>query len=68
MNAAPKSKAVTIGIGILFVSLGILIVATAENGVLSYLAALVVGGLGIDAIYSAIRGRRSLLSRIGPMP
>jgi len=24
--------------------------------------------LGIDAIYSAIRGRRSLISRIGPLP
>jgi hypothetical protein len=34
----------------------------------AYLAALCLGVLGIDAIYSAIRGRRSLISRIGPLP
>jgi hypothetical protein len=34
----------------------------------SIVAALVVGGLGIEAIISAMRGKRSLLARIGPLP
>ena len=63
-----KYRTVTIGVGILFVILGILTAATAENGALSYLAALIIGGLGIEAIYSAVKNRQSLLSRIGPLP
>ena len=63
-----KEKSVTVGVGALFVVLGTLIAVTAENGALSYLAALGVGGLGIDAIVSALQNRRSLLSRIGPLP
>lgn len=31
-------------------------------------AALLVAGLGLDALVSAIRNRPSLLSRIGPLP
>jgi hypothetical protein len=31
-------------------------------------AALVTGGLGMDALPSAARNRRSILSRIGPLP
>lgn len=34
----------------------------------SIIAAGAVGGLGIEAICCAIRGKRSLLSRIGPLP
>lgn len=33
-----------------------------------WLAALGIGGLGIDAWVSAWQGRRSLLSRVGPLP
>jgi hypothetical protein len=55
-------------IGTLFVGVGIAIAVTAENGALSYLAAAVVGGLGVEALYSAATGRTSLLSRIGPLP
>jgi hypothetical protein len=32
------------------------------------LAAAVIGGLGIEALLSAARNRRCLLSRIGPLP
>jgi hypothetical protein len=32
------------------------------------IAALVVGGLGVDLVVSAARGKASLLSRIGPLP
>jgi hypothetical protein len=34
----------------------------------AYLAAVVVGGLGAEAIYSVARRRRALISRIGPLP
>lgn len=39
-----------------------------DLGVGEIVAALVVGGLGLDAVISAIRDRRSLLARIGPLP
>ncbi len=32
------------------------------------IAAVVLGGLGLDAVVSAVRGTQSLLSRIGPLP
>ena len=63
-----KYNSVTVGMGVLFVFLGMLIAISAENDALSYLTASGIGGLGIEAIYSGIRNRRSLLSRIGPLP
>ena len=63
-----ENRVITIGIGVFFATLGVLIALTAENGALSYLAAVSVGGLGVEAIYSAIKNRRSLISRIGPLP
>lgn len=63
-----EKRSVTLAVGILFTALGLLIAWTAENGLLSCLAAICVGGMGIDAVDSAMRNRRSLLSRIGPLP
>lgn len=63
-----ENRLCTALIGLLFVVLSLAIIYTAENGWWSYLAAIGVGGLGIEAIYSAIRCRRSLISRIGPWP
>ncbi len=61
---------VTAMVGLLFVSIAIIIIYTADssNRVGAYGAALAVGGLGLDAMISAARDRSSLLSRIGPMP
>ena len=54
--------------GLLFTALGAWIALELADDWPAYLAAAAIGGLGIDAIYSAIRGRRSLMSRIGPLP
>lgn len=56
--------------GILFVILAAAIVMLSDRTTLagSIAAALVVGGLGIEAMFSAVRGKRSLVSRIGPLP
>jgi len=61
------SRIVEIVFGVFFISLSAVIFFYSDNG-MAYLAALLVGGLGAEVIYSAIRGRRSLLSRIGPLP
>ena len=53
--------------GVFFLSMAAVIFFYADGG-LVYLAAILVGGLGAEVLYSAIRGRRSLLSRIGPLP
>jgi multisubunit Na+/H+ antiporter MnhG subunit len=61
---------VTAAVGVLFVGIAIAILVTAasERPIAAFLAALVTGGLGLDALLSAARNRRSFLSRIGPLP
>jgi len=61
------SKVVEIAFGVFFCSLSAVIFFCSDNGP-AYLVAFFVGGLGAEVLYSAIRGRRSLLSRIGPLP
>lgn len=58
------------GIGVLFVAIAVTIVAesTGTPRLVVWLAALVIGALGIDAVVGAVRNRRCLLSRIGPLP
>jgi len=63
-----ESRRITAGMGLLFTVLGAWIAFEIASDWPAYLAALAVSALGIDAIYSAIRGRRSLISRIGPLP
>lgn len=63
-----ENRFITAGIGILFVALAVFIVLVAETGWMAHLAALAVGGLGLDAIVAALQGRRSMISRIGPLP
>ena len=63
-----ECRRITAGMGLLFTVLGAWIAFEIADDWPAYLAALAVGALGIDAIYSAIRGRRSLISRIGPLP
>jgi hypothetical protein len=65
---SPTYRRVTAALGLLFVGLAVAILLTANRGIGSYGAALGVGGLGIDALVSAVRRRRSLLSRLGPLP
>jgi hypothetical protein len=56
--------------GALFVALAIAIVAVVGRpiGLGALGAAMVIGLLGIEALISAVRAKRSLLSRIGPLP
>jgi hypothetical protein len=57
-------------IGALFIAIAISI-PVASSGPLGLGAWIVVGliaGLGLEAIVSAVRNRRCLLSRIGPLP
>ncbi|PZV07948.1 MAG: hypothetical protein DCF32_06015 [Leptolyngbya sp.] len=61
---------VTATFGLVFIVLAIAILFTADSHskLGATLAALIVGGLGGDALVSAVRNRRSILSRIGPLP
>jgi len=63
-----ESRRITAGMGLLLTALGAWIAFKVAVDWPAYLAAVAVGGLGLEAIYSAIRGRRSLISRIGPLP
>jgi hypothetical protein len=57
-------------IGALFVGIALAILASFVHdlSVGPVLAAVVIGGLGVEALLSAARKRRCLLSRIGPLP
>jgi hypothetical protein len=61
---------VSAAIGILFVGLAVAIVKVAwhDAGWAAYLVAAIIGALGVDALLCAVRNRRCLLSRIGPLP
>ena len=61
---------VTAAVGLLFVgiAIAILVMLASDRPIAAFLAAFVTGGLGIDALLSAARNRRSFLSRIGPLP
>jgi hypothetical protein len=56
------------GIFFVVIALVILFTSNASNRVGAIAAAVVIGGLGLDLVASSIRGKRSLLARIGPLP
>jgi hypothetical protein len=67
-NNSPCSTGAVI-IGLLFCCIAVAIVlAVTPLSVSALLAAIVIGALGIEALLAARGGRRSLLSRIGPLP
>ena len=56
-------------VGLFLVGIAAAIVATAQPLTAGpVVAALVAGALGVEALVSAARGRRCLLSKIGPLP
>ena len=71
-HASPwtSSRIVDLLFGIFLVLMAVAILVWSEPSSFagSIVAAVVVGGLGIEAIFSAARGKRPLLARIGPLP
>lgn len=69
-SSTPTRRNISVAFGMLFVAMAVAIVVTSTVPTRrdAIVAALVLGGLGIDQVISAVRGRRSLLSRIGPLP
>jgi hypothetical protein len=67
-GSGERVAAVLIGALFVGISLAILAAFMHDLSVGPVLAAVVIGGLGIEALLSAARNRRCLLSRIGPLP
>lgn len=65
---APANRRVTAAFGLFFTAIAVAILVVSERSLGPVVAAAAVGGLGIDALVSAYRNKRSLLSRIGPLP
>lgn len=65
-----RERVAAVLIGALFVSIAVVILVSFlhDLSIGPMLAAMVIGGLGIEALLSAARNRRCLLSRIGPLP
>ena len=61
---------VAAAIGALFIAIALFILVSSPDalGLGALLAVVVIGGLGLEAVVSAVRNRRCLLSRIGPLP
>jgi hypothetical protein len=57
-------------IGALFiaVAISIPIASSGPLGLAAWFAVGLIAGLGLEAVVSAVRNRRCLLSRIGPLP
>jgi uncharacterized membrane protein HdeD (DUF308 family) len=72
LPAAPGRPArwVTAAFGVLFIGLAVAIVAlpSIEMSIGPIVIAALLSVLGVDAVHGALRDRRSLLSRIGPLP
>ncbi len=56
------------GLFFLALAIAILLLSTPATRMGSLFAAFIIGGLGIDELVSLLLQRRSLLSRIGPLP
>jgi hypothetical protein len=56
------------GLFFMGIAVAIVLLAVDANPLGASAAALLIGGLGVDALLAAIRDRRSILSRIGPLP
>lgn len=52
--------------GVIFVGIGVLILLLSADNWHS-IAAVALGALGLEAVVSACLGKRSLLSRVGPL-
>lgn len=65
-----RERVAAVLIGALFVGIALAILVSFMQDLSAgpVLAALVIGSLGIEALLSAARNRRCLLSRIGPLP
>jgi len=61
---------VATAIGALFIAIAVFILLSSPDtpGWGALLASAAIGGLGVEAVVSAARNRRCLLSRIGPLP
>jgi hypothetical protein len=61
---------VAAAIGAVFIAVALFILVSSLDApdLGALLAVVVIGGLGLEAVISAVRNRRCLLSRIGPLP
>ncbi|MEO6076075.1 MAG: hypothetical protein ABIP56_04650 [Dokdonella sp.] len=61
-------RIVTFAFGALFLGLSIAVFVVSNRSLGAAIAGVVIGGLGLDAMISAVRSKQSLLARIGPLP
>jgi hypothetical protein len=65
-----NSRWVDAGFGVFFIGLAVAVVVYADvpMGADAWAVAGILALLGVDAVLAGLAGRRSLLSRIGPLP
>ena len=68
MSRTPRIVTTLFGVFLFAMAIAILWVADRPLTAGPILAAIVLALLGVEAVVSALRKRRSLVSRIGPLP
>ncbi|MBL8224642.1 MAG: hypothetical protein JNM50_04870 [Chromatiales bacterium] len=70
MVAQKRHRAVTAVFGIFLLGLAAAVIASSDSSTRlpAALAAVALAVLGVDALVSAVRGRRAWVSRLGPLP
>jgi hypothetical protein len=72
-HTRPKNKVdrlISAAFGMFFIAIAIATIFSSGSTNLlgKYVVVFMIGGLGAEALFSAVCNRRSLLSRIGPLP
>lgn len=69
-SGGKRERWIAAAIGALFIAIAVFLLVSSSDtpGWGALLAGAVIGGLGLEAVVSAARNRRCLLSRIGPLP
>lgn len=68
MVTSKAHRMITGAFGIFLIGVAFLTFLFADAGLAAIFVALVLALLGADALASAIRDKRSIVSRIGPLP
>lgn len=67
-SRAERIGSAVFGVFLVAIAVWIAVMAAPFTSIGEPIAALVIGALGAEALVGAITGRRSLASRIGPLP
>jgi multisubunit Na+/H+ antiporter MnhG subunit len=67
-NKVDRLVSAVFGMFFIGIAIATVFLSPSINLIGKYIFVFMIGGLGAEALFSAVRNRKSLLSRIGPLP